>query len=107
MVKYLNIDEAVDLINKNDDVQLLDIRSPEEIAITGFIKDSVLVDLNDPNTEKLISGLDKQKKYLLYCASGSRVGLVAIYMDKSGFSEVYSLRNAGYSQLAIALKNIN
>ena len=107
MVKYLNIDEAVDLINKNDDVQLLDIRSPEETAVTGFIKDSVLADLNDPNTEKLISGLDKQKKYLLYCASGSRAGLVAIYMDKSGFSEVYSLRNAGYSQLAIALKNIN
>lgn len=107
MVKYLNIDEAVNLINNNEDIVLLDIRSAEEAAVTGVIKESILADLNDPNTEKLISSLDKEKKYLLYCASGSRAGLVAIYMDNSGFSEIYSLRNGGYSQLAIALKNIN
>lgn len=106
MLKSINIEEAVNLIKSNDDIQLLDVRSKMEIDMSGTIEGSILVDLNDVESEKLVNSLDKEKKYLLYCASGSRSILLGIYMDKIGFLKVYNLNNAGYGQLAIALKNI-
>ncbi|MDO6992401.1 rhodanese-like domain-containing protein [Brachyspira innocens] len=106
MLKSINVEEAVNLIKSNDDIQLIDVRSQMEIDMSGTIEGSILVDLNDPKSEKLVNSLDKEKKYLLYCASGSRSILLGIYMDKSGFLKVYNLKDAGYGQLAIALKDM-
>ncbi len=104
MLKSLNVDEAVNLIKSNDDIQLLDIRSLMEVNMTGAIDGSILIDLNDPNSEKLVHSLDKSKKYLLYCATGVRSEALAKYMDANGFNELYNLNHAGHSQLAMALK---
>ena len=107
MLKTVNIEEAIDLIKNNNNIQLLDTRSDMEVNVTGIIDGSILVDvINNPNFDQIISNLDKEKEYLLYCASGERSNLLSMYMDKNGFLKIYNLKNAGYSQLAIALKNI-
>lgn len=107
MLRTVNIEEAIDLIKKNNDIQLLDTRSDMEVNVTGIINGSILVDvINNPNFDQIISNLDKEKEYLIYCASGERSNLLSMYMDKNGFLKIYNLKNAGYSQLAIALKNI-
>lgn len=103
MLKSLQLQEAVDLIKSNEDIQLLDIRSAMEVNMTGSIKGSILIDLNDPQSEHLVNNLDKSKKYLLYCATGARSEALARYMDKSGFQEIYNLMHSGHSQLAMAL----
>ena len=107
MIKSVSIEEAAELIKSNDDVQLLDTRSDMEVEVTGIIEGSILVDIvNNHNFDKIISNLEKKKKYLIYCASGERSGLLSMYMDKNGFLKIYNLKNAGYSQLAMALKDI-
>lgn len=106
MLKSVNLQEAMELIKSNDDIQLLDTRSDMEVEMTGTIDGSIVVDIvNNSNFDEIIFKLDKEKKYLLYCASGERSGLLAMYMDKNGFLKIYNLKNAGYSQLAMALKN--
>ncbi|WP_300370415.1 rhodanese-like domain-containing protein [Brachyspira sp.] len=105
MLKSVNVQEATNLIKSNDDIQLLDIRSMMEVNMTGAIEGSILIDLNEPNSEKLVHSLDKNKRYLLYCVTGTRSGALATYMEKHGFNELYNLDYAGHSQLAMALKN--
>ena len=48
----------------------------------------------DPEFENIVNRLDKDKKYLLYCAIGSRSYALADYMNKNGFSQIYNLVNA-------------
>lgn len=105
MLKSINLEEAIELIRSNDDIQLLDTRSDMEVEMTGTINGSILVDIvNNSNFDEIISKLDKEKKYLLYCASGERSSLLAMYMDKNGFLKIYNLKNAGYTHLSAALK---
>ncbi|MDA0054589.1 rhodanese-like domain-containing protein [Brachyspira hyodysenteriae] len=103
MLKSLNVQEAADLIKSGNDIKLLDVRSKMEVNMTGAIEGSILIDLNDPISEKLVNDLDKSGKYLLYCATGARSEALAHYMDRNGFEEIYNLIYAGHSQLAMAL----
>lgn len=103
MLKSVNIKEAAELVKSNNNIKLLDIRSKMEINMTGAISGSILIDLNDPESENIVSDLDKENTYLLYCASGSRSALLAQYMSQNGFKNIYNLNHAGHSQLASAL----
>lgn len=104
-INNINVETAVELIKTNKDLKLLDIRGPYEVKATGFIEGSMLLDPNDRQIIETIENLDKNKEYLLYCASGGRSSAVSQYMLKKGFKNLYNLVNAGYIELSIALEN--
>ena len=104
-INNVNVETAVELIKTNKDLKLLDIRGPYEVKATGFIEGSMLLDPNDRQIIETIENLDKDKEYLLYCASGGRSSAVSQYMLKKGFKHLNNLINAGYIELSITLEN--
>jgi rhodanese-related sulfurtransferase len=54
------------------DVQLIDVRTPEEY-VGGFIGTAININYNAPDFKRQISKLDRDKPVLIYCAAGEEV----------------------------------
>lgn len=69
---------------------LIDVRTQgenDEIKIA----ESLIFDISQSDFPEKIKGLDRNGKYLLYCASGSRSSHALDFMNQLGFPEVYDL----------------
>jgi len=78
-------------IIKQKDVQILDVRTPEEYA-AGHIEDALLADYNGPSfKEDALKVLEKGKKVAIYCRSGRRSAAAAQILSKEGFV-LYNLK---------------
>lgn len=88
--KNIPIEEFDQLRKSNPDVQLIDVRTPAEVADVR-IDGSVNMDVKSSDFASLAETLDKDKLVLLYCASGMRSGRAMELMKNSGFKEVYNL----------------
>ncbi|PPK87140.1 rhodanese-related sulfurtransferase [Neolewinella xylanilytica] len=75
---------------EEEGVVLLDVRTPEEIAV-GKIDGAVEMDYNDPDFAKQLATLEKGPTYLVYCASGGRSNKACTMMAEAGFEHVYNL----------------
>ncbi|MBX2984516.1 MAG: thioredoxin [Bacteroidia bacterium] len=64
---------------------LLDVRTPQEFSVSR-IDGAVNMDVNDPNFEKQIETLDKNKIIYVYCLSGSRSKEAGNILAKKGFT---------------------
>ena len=63
--------EAAKMLEKNPDMMVLDIRTPEEFN-SGHIPTSMNIDYKAENFELEIKKLDRSKPYLMHCRSGRR-----------------------------------
>ena len=82
--------EEVETIMQSEDVQLIDVRTPEEYQ-EGHILNAQNIDYNSPNFEVDITKLDKTKPVLLYCKSGNRSGKSSQIFLEAGFKTIYDL----------------
>ncbi|CAA6807912.1 MAG: Rhodanese-like domain protein [uncultured Sulfurovum sp.] len=76
---------AYEMIDNNDDENLtiLDVRTPEEFKKEGQIRGAKLIPVDQLN--KNLDMLDKSKKILVYCRSGSRSVYASRILEKNGF----------------------
>ena len=84
---------------KEDNVVLIDLRTPGEVA-AGYIPEaSFFININASDFEQKIAELDTTKTYVMYCRSGARSGRAANYMVQHGFKTVYNLQGGilGYT----------
>jgi len=87
---------------KDGDVQLVDVRRPEEFA-GGHAVNSININFLGNDFDAQISEqLSKDKPVYLYCASGNRSGKAMKALESLGFKEIYNLTGAGYKQWADA-----
>lgn len=77
---------------------VLDVRTPAEYA-SRHVKGAVNLNFYAADFAVQLAALDRQKTYLVYCASGSRSGQAATQMHVLGFAEVYNLAG-GFGTLA-------
>jgi len=82
--------EEMQTILELDDVQLVDVRTPEEYK-EGYIKNSQNIDYQSPTFDDDIKKLDKSKPVILYCKSGNRSAKCAKKLIEAGFEQVYEL----------------
>jgi phage shock protein E len=91
--------EAVFVINSEDfskrisavgDIQLIDVRTPEEVA-EGTIAGAINFDFRADGFEENLKVLDKSKAVYVFCRSGGRSANAASIMKDLGFSEIYDL----------------
>lgn len=75
-----------------NDFVILDVRTPEEYSEIR-IPNSKLLNFYDTSFPDEISNLDKNKKYLVYCRSGSRSFQTCLFMKQLGFIDVYNLQD--------------
>ncbi len=71
--------------------EIIDVRTPQEYA-EGHIKGAKNIDFYNPEFDKMISQLPKDKTYCVYCRSGRRSMLSAQKMAQMGFQKVYNLQ---------------
>jgi rhodanese-related sulfurtransferase len=81
---------------KQNDVVILDVRTPEEIA-NGKIADAVELDFYASDFADKLLAMDKDKEYFVYCKKGGRSAKAARLMIKNGFEKVYNLEG-GYTE---------
>ena len=69
---------------------LLDVRTKEEFT-AGHIPGAVHINVNDPDFEKKVAALPKDRPYLVNCRSGARSARACDKMLTLGFADVYNL----------------
>ncbi len=89
------ISESIDAMSFKEKLDtgeyiLIDIRTQEEYE-NERIADVQNIDIYSDNFDEWLNILDKDKKYLIYCRSGSRTKFGLQRMRTLGFSEVYDL----------------
>jgi len=83
--------EEMQAILKMDEVQLVDVRTPEEFS-EGYIKNAQNIDFKSPTFEQDILKLNKDKPVMLYCHSGGRSAKCAQKLKDAGFKKIYDLK---------------
>lgn len=92
-------------LSNTNDVQLVDVRTPEEFE-SGHIEKSKNLNIYDSQFEKEISKLDKSQPVFVYCRSGGRSSNAASKLMELGFTEIYDLQGGITSWKANNLKTI-
>ncbi len=93
-ITILEKDSFAEAIKENN-VQLLDVRTPKEYA-EGHIADAKLLNYFEKDAfRKYASKLDKDEPVYLYCRSGNRSQKAAKILVDMGFTEIYDLEG-GY-----------
>lgn len=90
-MKHINQQEWQELIEKDSNAVILDVRTQEEQAM-GIIPGAICIDIY--NTEEFIDELeklDKNKNYYVYCKAGGRSANACQIMDQMGFAQTYNL----------------
>ncbi len=85
--------EAFDLIQENKeniDFIILDVRTEPEYK-SGHIENAENIDYYLEGFKDELGELDKNKTYLIYCASGNRSGRTLKIMDEMGFQKAYNV----------------
>ena len=77
------------------DYILLDVRTVEEYE-EGYIDGAKLLDFNDEHFDAALETMPKDRKYLVYCASGVRSKATMEKMKELGFTHVLEL-DKGYN----------
>lgn len=88
-VKLVTAEEMQTILD-TEEVQLVDVRTPEEFEEVR-IADSQNIDFNSPTFDEDITKLDKEKPVILYCKGGNRSAKCAKKLKDAGFKKVYDL----------------
>lgn len=84
----LNADGLIRMMKTDSTIQLVDVRTPEELQETGWIPGAISTDYNAADFDTRIAQLNKEKPVIVYCRSGSRSSKAALEMREMGFKNV-------------------
>ncbi|KZS40473.1 rhodanese [Aquimarina aggregata] len=91
MAQDITQEEWQELISKDDNAVILDVRTEEEVE-DGFIPDMLNIDIRlGQGFLDEIEKLDKSKSYYVYCRSGARSAQACTLMNQMGFETTYNL----------------
>lgn len=82
--------QEMQYILEQEDVQLVDVRTPEEYK-QEHIANSQNIDFRSPTFDEDLKDLDKTKPVILYCKSGKRSAECAKKLKEAGFEKIYEL----------------
>ena len=92
--------DMIDMIKKNEDFVILDIRTPAEQKIIAPVwKGSLLIPMHELFKPENLAKLPKDKKILVLCHTGDRAAAAAIALRAIGFSNAFQFKG-GMAELA-------
>ncbi|MGH9112408.1 MAG: rhodanese-like domain-containing protein [Acidimicrobiales bacterium] len=95
-VENLNVDQVAAELAQ-EDVLIVDLREPEELAATGRIPGAVHVPRGmlefraDPTSTYHTEGFDPARRVIVHCAAGGRSALAAAALQDMGYENVAHL----------------
>ncbi len=81
---------ACENLKSNEQITLLDVRTPEEIA-EGKMDGAMEIDFRAADFKSNVEKLDKEKTYYVYCRSGGRSGKTVKMMREMGIPNSYNI----------------
>jgi rhodanese-related sulfurtransferase len=90
-IKYINNEQAENLIEKNDELLILDVRSANEFE-ENRIYNAVNIPVDELEEEIYELEDYKDRPVLVYCKSGKKSSVACNLMEEEGFSNLYNLR---------------
>ncbi len=87
-MQNLNAAQASEMLQKQDGVFLLDVRTPQEY-LEVRLADSTLIPIDQ--VQKRLAEIPKQRPIIVYCAVGSRSSRVGGYLAQAGYGPIYNL----------------
>ncbi len=103
MIKNISASELSEYLNQHDTV-VLDVRTEQEFK-HGHLPNALNIDFYNSQFPTLLDQLDKEKKYLVYCQSGSRSMSASKLMNQKGFTKLMNL-SGGISNINPSLLQI-
>ena len=95
-IKDISVDDLQLVLKSNENIQLLDVRTPSEWA-EGVIENAIEINVTANNFENIaLEKLDKTKPVYIYCRSGGRSKIASELLLKKGF-ETYNVLG-GYNE---------
>ena len=82
--------------------QLLDVRTPEEVA-AGALEGANNLNIKDADFKEKLAKLDKDKPVFVYCQGGVRSAKAADICKEMGFKEIYDMEG-GYGNYEASKK---
>lgn len=90
-VTVISPEEFQQAIQRNRQLQLVDVRTSEEFK-TSHLQDAQNICVTDSDFEERVKTLDKSKPVYVYCRKGGRSARAAEILAEMGFTEVYDLQ---------------
>ena len=89
-----------EMIKNKEEFVFLDIRTPDEMAITGITwKNTLRIPMNELFKEENLKKLPKDKKILVVCHTGTRAAAATIALRAVGFTNAFMYKG-GLAELA-------
>jgi rhodanese-related sulfurtransferase len=89
-----------DMMRKKEPFVFLDIRTPEEMSVTGITwKDTLRIPMHELFKEENLKKLPKDKKIIVVCHTGVRAAAVTLALRALGFMNAYNYKG-GIAELA-------
>lgn len=89
--KVIGPAEYKEQISPKEDVQLVDVRTPEEFE-EGHIEGAENINFHSEDFLEQFKDMDKSRPLYIYCRSGNRSGKAAEQLLAMGFEEVIDLK---------------
>ena len=89
-IEKLDAKSFSEKIKNNSDVQLLDVRTPDEYA-SQHIGNATNINYNGADFEQKVAVFEKSKPVYVYCLSGGRSKQAANKLAEMGYTKVYEL----------------
>ena len=89
-IRDVGLEEAAELF-KDAGVGVLDLRTPREFQ-EGHIPHALNIDFLNSDFAKRLRELDRDRPYLIHCASGNRSTRALPLFGELGFKKVYHLK---------------
>lgn len=90
VITLVNIVEFHELLEQQEELQLVDVRTPKEFELDR-IPGAVNIDYWADDFASRAALLDKNKPVALYCAAGRRSAEAASKLKEMGFKKIYDL----------------
>jgi rhodanese-related sulfurtransferase len=88
-VKHIDAHQLAEMMQNNDDLILVDVRTPGEYEYDGRIADSKLIPLSLLATS--LDELPQDKTIVCICRSGNRSHTACEHLSVNGFTDIYNL----------------
>jgi rhodanese-related sulfurtransferase len=88
-VKHVDAHQLAEMIENNEDIVLVDVRTPGEYEYDGRIADSHLIPLSMLSSR--LDELPKDKPIVCICRSGNRSHTACEHLVVNGFNDVINL----------------
>ncbi len=86
----ISVEEMKQMMAKGGKTQILDVRTPAEVA-AGAIEGATVIDIYDPAFMDKVQSLDKSLPTIVYCKVGGRSAQACTQMSEVGFTQLYNL----------------